>query len=64
MQIAILTVSSLALAVGVANLAIIAKTAHELKTAKAEVDDAVTEVKAKVEHNAKVVKAALGALEF
>lgn len=60
MQVAILAVSSLALGVGILNLAIMAKTAKELHTAKTEVDL----VKAKVAHNAKVVKAALGGLEM
>lgn len=60
MQIAILTVSTLALGVGVLNLAIMAKTAHELKAAKAEIDA----VKDKVARNAKVVKSTLGALEL
>lgn len=64
MDAAILTVSSLALIVGVANLAIMAKTAHDLKEAKIEVDAAVEEIKTKVNNNAKVVKTALAQLEF
>lgn len=64
MNVAILTISSLALGVGIVNLAIMAKTAKELKAAKTEVESQIEVVKAKVNHNAKVVKTALSALEM
>ncbi len=60
MQIAILTVSSLALLVGVANLAVMSKTAHELKKAKVHVD----ETAAKVAKNVGILKGALGEMEL
>lgn len=60
MQIAILTVSSLALLVGVANLAVMAKTASELKKAKLHVD----EVAEKANKNVGILKAALGEMEI
>lgn len=60
MNTAILIISSASLICSVSTLLIMAKTARELKLAKDEVET----VKAKVSHNANVVKTALGALEI
>lgn len=60
MQIAILTVSSLALAVGVANLLVMGKTASELKKAKMHVD----EVAEKAAKNVRILKSALTEMEL
>lgn len=64
MQYAILGIASLSLVCSAGTLVIMAKTAKELKTAKITVETKVQDVEAKVNHNAKVVKAALSQLEF
>lgn len=64
MQIAILTVSSLSLIASAGSFMILAKMAKEMHTAKTQIEAELEGVKAKVTHNAKVVKAALGSLEF
>lgn len=60
MNIALLIVSSASLVCSGCCLAILLKGAKEAQGIKAEVET----VKAKVTHNAKVVKTALGALEI
>lgn len=64
MNFAILTVSVLSLATSTATLLIMAKTAHELKAAKTQVESEVKDLKTKVNNNARVVKSALSAMEF
>lgn len=64
MHIALLIVSSASLICSAGCLCIMAKTAHELKAAKDQVDAEVSNVKAKVDHNARVVKIALDNLVF
>lgn len=64
MQIAILGFSIIGAVTGTASLLIMAKTARELKAAKVQVDSEITSVKAKVSHNAKVVKTALAQMEM
>ncbi len=60
MQIAILTVSSLSLLVGCVSLAVMAKTANELKKAKAAADAVIETGK----RNADILKGALGEMEL
>lgn len=60
MNVALLTITSLSLVTSVSTLLVLGKMAKELKAAKTEVDA----VKTKVNHNAQVVKAALGSMEF
>lgn len=64
MNIAILIVSSAALACSAGTLLIMAKTTKELKNAKTQVDADISAVKTKVSRNAAVVKAALSQLEL
>lgn len=59
MNTALLIVSSASLLCSAGSLLILMKAVHELKLAKDEVEA----VKTKLNHNAKVVKTALGALE-
>ena len=64
MNVAILLVSSASLICSAGCLCIMAKTAHELKKAKTQVDTKVAEVERKVTRNAAVVKTALNQLEL
>lgn len=64
MQIAILTVSSLACIFAGGAFAVSMKTALELKKAKDAVDEKLAGVESKFETNKQVVRDALGKLEF
>lgn len=64
MQIAILTVSSLALGVGIINLAIMAKTAKELHDAKLKIDQDVEAFKQKTDRNIKKLRSTINDLEM
>lgn len=64
MNTAILIVSSASLVCSAAALLIMARTAHELKVGKEQVDTELAKLRAKVGHNARVVKTALAQMEI
>lgn len=64
MQTATLVISSVGCLFAIGAFGVSLKTALELQKAKKTVDIEITNVKAKVSHNAGVVKTALGNLEF
>lgn len=64
MNVAILTISSLSLVVSLGTLAIMAKTAHELKTAKTQIEYDVQVFKEKTDRNVSRIKSTLNDLEL
>lgn len=64
MNVALLTISSLSLVTSLATLAIMAKTAHELKEAKIEVEANLEEFKTKTERNVRLIRTTLNQLEM
>lgn len=64
MNIALLTITSLSLVTSAGCLAVMLKTAHELKIAKTQVESDVATFKAKTDRNIKRLKSALGEMEL